>query len=302
MLKIDRRTLLAGSAALLVAGCKGAEAPKVETKPAPKFAQSAELAALEKESGGRLGAFILDTGTGNAIGHRVDERFAHCSTFKLSLGAAVLQLADQGKLKLDEVIPFTKADLVNHSPVVEENLAKGGLTVEALARGTQVTSDNAAANLVMKHIGGPEKLTAFWRSLGDDVSRVDDYEPAMNMTVPGDPRNTTSARAMAQSIAKFLTGDVLSETSRKKLVAWMVNTETGKRRIRAGLPPEWRAGDKTGTYDEKVNDLAIVWVPKKQPLIVTAYFEGTSKSEKNRDIDEAVLAEVGRIAAAWATA
>lgn len=297
-MEIDRRTLLAGTgAALMLAGCKGAE--KAAAVPKPKFTASPELAELEKKSGGRLGAYILDTGSGTAIGHRVDERFAHCSTFKLSLGAAVLQLADQGKLKLDEVLPYTKADLLGNSPETEANLAKGGMTVEALARAAQVTSDNAAANLVMKHIGGPEKLTAFWRSLGDEVSRVDDYEPTMNKTTPGDPRNTSSAQAMAHSMAKFLTGDILSEPMKKKLFAWMVNTKTGQKRIRAGLPPEWRAGDKTGTYDEKVNDLAIVWVPEKKPLIITTYYEGTGKGEEKRAADEAVLAEVGRIAADW---
>lgn len=300
-MEIDRRTLLAGTgAALMLAGCKAAEKAAEVAK--SKFTASPALAELEKKSGGRLGAYILDSGTGNAIGHHPDERFAHCSTFKLSLGAAVLQLADQGKLKLDEVLAYTKADLLSNSPETEANLAKGGMTVEALARAAQVTSDNAAANLVMRHIGGPEKLTAFWRSLGDEVSRVDDYEPAMNKTVPGDPRNTSSAGAMAQSMAKFLTCDVLSETAKKKLFAWMVNTRTGQKRIRAGLPSEWRAGDKTGTFDEKVNDIAIVWVPKKKPLLITAYYEGTGKGEEKRAADEAVLAEVGRIAAEWAKA
>lgn len=294
----DRRTMLVGGAALAVAGCKAAPVPAV----VPKFTASPELAALEKKSGGRLGAFILDTGTGNAIGHRADERFGHCSTFKLSLGAATLQLAEQGKIKLGDSIAYSKADLLPNSPVTTENLVKGAMTVEALARAAQVTSDNAAANLLMKHIGGPEAVTAFWRSLGDSVSRVDRYEPEMNSVGPGEVRDTSSPRAMAQSMAKFLTGDVLSKQSKAKLIAWMVHTETGKKRIRAGLPLDWRSGDKTGTFNEKVNDLAVVWPPKRKPLIVTAYYEGTGKGEEHRAADEALLAEVGRIAAAGVTA
>ena len=287
----DRRTVLAGGAALVVVACKAAP---VAT---PKFVASPELAALEQKAGGRLGAFILDSATGNAIGHRADERFGHCSTFKLSLGAAALQLAEQGKVKLGDRIAYSRSDLLGNSPVTTENLSKGAMTVEALARAAQVTSDNAAANLLMKHIGGPEALNAFWRSLGDSVSRVDRYEPEMNFVGLGETRDTSSPRAMAHSMAKFLTGDTLSEKSRAKLIAWMVHTESGMKRIRAGLPADWRAGDKTGTFNEKVNDLAIIWPPKRKPLIIAAYYEGTGKGEENRAADEALLAEVGRIAA-----
>lgn len=299
----DRRTLLVGGSALVLAGCKAAKSPPA----APKFTANADLAALEKKAGGRLGVYILDTGSGRATGHRVDERFGHCSTFKLSLGAAALQMADHGKLKLGDSISYTKADLLGNSPVTTENLSKGAMTVEALARAAQVTSDNAAANLLMKHIGGPETLNAFWRSLGDTISRVDRFEPEMNYVGAGEVRDTSSPRAMAYSMAKFLTGDILSKESKAKLIAWMVNTETGKKRIRAGLPADWRAGDKTGTFDatgfaNKCNDIAIIWPPGKAPLIVTAYYEADGFYEETRDQDQALLAEVGRIAAAWAKA
>lgn len=299
-MEINRRTLLAsGSAALMLAGCKAAEVAK------PEFRASAELAELEKKTGGKLSAFILDTGSGQAVGHRIDERFGMCSTFKLPLGATVLKLAEQGKVKLNEMLPYTKDDLLPNSPVTTENLAKGGMTVEALARATHVTSDNAAANVLMKHIGGPEMVTAFWRSLGDNVSRLDRYETDMNMVPTGEVRDTTSAQAMARGMEKFLFGDVLSEESRKKLIAWMVHTETGKKRIRAGLPPEWRAGDKTGTaankaFANKYNDVAIAWPAGKPPLIITAFYEADGFYDEMRDKDQAVLAEVGRIAAAFA--
>ena len=85
----------------------------------------------------------------------------------------------------------------------------------------------------------------------------------------------------------------------------MADTTTGAKRLRAGLPASWRAGDKTGTYlgDEgaKVNDVAIATPPDRPAIIITAYLNTTTRSENIRDEDQAVLAEVGRIAAAWVT-
>jgi beta-lactamase class A len=259
--------------------------------------------ALERESGGRLGACILDTASNRHFGNRVDERFAMCSTFKLPLAAAILREADRGKLDLDTTVPVSKADLVPHAPVVEANLAKGSMTIRALAEAAQKQSDNAAANLLLNQIGGPTGFTKFFRDLGDHVTRSDRFEPEMNRWKPGDDRDTTTPAAMAATVAKILTGDVLTPASRDLLIQWMIDTKTGLKRIRAGLPQDWRAGDKTGTgYDEvcgKVNDIAIAWPPGKPPVIITAYYNTAGPADDVSDKDQAILAEVGRIAANW---
>jgi beta-lactamase class A len=266
------------------------------------ISENKAMADLDAASGGRLGAFVLDTASGRMTGHRADELFGMCSTFKLSLCAALFQLAEQGELSLDELLPYSKADLLPVSPVTTENLPKGGMTVEALAKATQLTSDNAAANILMRRIGGAGAVTAFWRSLGDGVSRLDRYETELNLVPPGELRDTTSPRAMAHSMAKFLTTDVLSIMYREKLIGWMADTATGTKRIRGGLPQSWRQGDKTGTaihtsFANKYNDVAIFWPPARPPVIVACFYEGPGHFESIRDEDQAVLAEVGRIAA-----
>ena len=293
-MQLDRRTMLAGTAALVISGCT----PKSE--PVPLAATSAAIAELERKSGGRLGAFILDTASGNATGHRFDERFGMCSTFKLVLAAAALHRADKGLLDLETVIPYTKADLLPNSPVTTEHLGKGGMTIVALAEAMQKTSDNAAANVLMRHMGGPSKLTEIFKSWGDTVTRLDRYEMEMNEVPLGEVRDTTSPKAFAQTMAKFLAAGLLSRPSRERLIQWMVDTETGAERIRAGLSASWKSGDKTGTYNNKVNDVAIFWPPARPPIIVTAYHESAGNHEETRDADQAVLAEVGRIAAAQA--
>jgi beta-lactamase class A len=298
---IDRRQLLGGTALtffMASAACAAAKSNSNE-----KIADT--VSQIPLPGGGRLGFCLLDTANGEIMGNRVDERFAMCSTFKLPLAAAILQETDRGKLKLDQWVSYSQADMVAFAPVTGKNLEKGGMTVLALAEAAQKFSDNPAANLLMKLIGGPVGLTAILRGWGDDITRLDRTEPEMNRVLPGDARDTTTPRAMAKTMQHFLLGDVLSPASRALLISWMIATETGAKRIRAGLPGDWRAGDKTGTANgshvsNKYNDVAITWPPGKAPFIITSYYDTATRTEDMRDEDQAVLAEVGRIAARWA--
>lgn len=295
MMQRSRRRMLAAMAGLFVPASFARE----------RRADSADaLKALESRAGGRLGVCVLNTGTGRHVGHRMDERFPMCSTFKLPLAAVVLREADMGRLRLADTIAFSQKDMVPFAPVTSVNLDKGGMTVGALAEAAQVTSDNVAANLLLRRLGGPAAFTAILRSLGDRTTRLDRLEPMLNLVLPGEEHDTTTPRAMAATMSRFLTGDLLTRPSRERLIAWMIATRTGEKRIRAGLPTGWRAGDKTGTamadaMTDKYNDVAIAWPPGKAAMIVAAYFDTDSRSAEVRDEDQAVLAEVGRIAATW---
>lgn len=260
---------------------------------------------VQAGTAGTLGYCILDTGTGQVLAAvRADERFAFCSAFKLSLAALVLQRAQMGRLNLGEVIHYDASALMGVSPVTAAHLASG-ITYAQLAEAVVVYSDNAGANLLLKALGGPLALTRFWRSLGDTVSRLDDIEPALNRVPPGELRNTTTPRAMAQVLAKILTGDVLTAPHRGQLLDWMHASATGLRRIRAGLPADWWAGDKTGTGQPAdvagtYVDLAIIRPPGRAPLIATAFLTANGPQTHIDPVAEHALADVGRIAASLA--
>ncbi|MFT3965124.1 MAG: class A beta-lactamase [Sphingobium sp.] len=290
-------------AAVLLAGPMARLRAGGTTVPAPEFDY---LVALEREAGGRLGAAFLDGRTGGMVGHRVDERFTLCSTFKFSLVAAVLARIDAGTLTGAMPVTLGEKDVIGHSPAVKAALPQGALSIFALAQAAQVESDNGAANLLLRQIGGPEALTRFWRGLGDDVSWLDRYEPDLNFSHGPDQRDTTSPAAMARGMSAILTGSVLKPASRDRLIGWMVGTKTGAGRLRAGLPEGWRAGDKTGTLSGddtplvKVNDIAVVWRPDGSPCFLTAYYEPRDRTPVAEA--ETVLAEVGRIASRWMAA
>jgi len=269
-----------------------------------RFNAAARLQSLEVGQA-RLGVCFLDSATGEVSGNRMEEHFAMCSTFKLALVAACLREADQGRLDLAQVLTYTEADLLPWAPVTRKYLARGGMSIVALAQAAQELSDGVAANLLVKRLGGPAAVTAKFRDMGDTVTRLDRYEPDLGLVLSADLRDTTSPLAMAHLVRRITTGDLLQSGSRECLLQWMQNTDTGPNRLRAGLPAEWRSGNKTGTgrtegTTNKCNDVAITFPPGRPPIIIAAYFDSGEYTAQTERRHEAVLAEVGRIAAQWA--
>jgi len=256
---------------------------------------AAQLAALERQHGGRLGVSILDIGSGRRIGYHADERFLMCSTFKLVAVAAVLARVDRGVEQLNRRIVFGPDVVLSYAPVTRQHVGNPGMTVAEPCEAAITLSDNTAANLLLTSLGGPAAVTAYLRQIGDKVTRLDRTEPELNVGSPGDLRDTTTPNAMLETMRTLLLGTVLSDASRKQLVAWLRATTTGINRLRAGLPAGWDAGDKTGSGSHgETNDVAIIWPPQRKPLLVTTYYAAPTANAAGL---KAVFSEVGRIAA-----
>lgn len=286
----SRRKFLAGLAA--TAASVGARAAAPSDKERLDLADEHLRSIEEREGGRRLGVFVRDTGTGATIGHRADERFPMCSTFKLLAAAAVLKRVDEGAERLDRTIAFGSGDLLEYAPIAKAHVAEGGMTLADLCAAAIDWSDNTAANLVLQAIGGPAGFTQFARSLGDDVTRLDRDEPSLNEATPHDERDTTSPRAMTEDIQKVLLSDALSQASRRQLETWLVNDKVGDKRLRAGLPPGWRIGDKTGSGDRgTTNTIAIIRPPARAPIVATVYLtESTAPIDARNAIHKEIAA------------
>lgn len=262
---------------------------------APALAAADRLAELESKVGGRLGLAALDVASGARLAHRDDERFAMCSTFKAMAVAAALARVDRGAERLDRFVPYGEADLLAYAPIAKAHVRDGGMLFGDLCAAASEFSDNTAANLVLASIGGPAGWTGFVRSLGDVTSRLDRNEPSLNTAQPGDPRDTTTPLAMVADLELAVLGKLLAPASRDRLAEWMIRCETGKARLRAGLPASWRIGDKTGTGEVgAAGDIAVAWTPAG-PLVIACYLAGATRaSVSERD---GAFAEVGRIVA-----
>jgi beta-lactamase class A len=250
-------------------------------------AASAAFLGLEGQYDARLGVYAVDTGTGKTVGYRADERFAYASTHKvLSAGAILRSDAD-----LDQVVRYAQSDLVEYSPITEKNVATGMPLREVIAAALQY-SDNTAANLMFRQLGGPSALGDALASIGDRTTRVARIEPDLNEATPGDTRDTTTPKAIAKDLRTLALGGALPQDKRTLLTDWMKGNTTGATVIRAGVPTDWTVGDKTGSggYGTR-NDIAVLWPSSGAPIVLAVM---SSKSTEEATRDDALIAAAAR--------
>ncbi|MFD5871605.1 class A beta-lactamase [Streptomyces sp. NPDC060322] len=292
-------TALAGLAALPLTGW-GTAAPAA-APPAPSGEASARpqgtdrrtrsaFADLERTFDARLGVYAVDTRSGGSVVHRADERFAYASTCKALLAGAVL---DRYTLRrLDRRVRYGAVDLVANSPVTEQHV-DGGLTLRELCDAAVRHSDNTAANLLFRELGGPRGLQDALVVLGDRTTRCDRFEPDLSEAAPGDLRDTSTPRALANDLGAYVLGDVLGREERSLLTDWLDRNTTGDTLIRAGTPVGWAVGDKTGTggYGTR-NDIAVVRPPGSAPVVIAVLSRRHSQGAKPKD---ALVAQAARV-------
>ena len=164
-------------------------------------------------------------------------------------------------------IPITRADLPAYAPIARKHVARGSMSLgRCVFRGARLERQ-LRRQPRPRDLGGPRPVTRFARALGDPLTRLDRNEPSLNTALPGDPRDTTTPRSMVRDWRTLLLGTALAPRSRRLLVAGLIDCRTGTARIRAGLPPGWRAGDKTGSGENGTsNDVAILFPPKRAPI------------------------------------
>ncbi|WWW16174.1 class A beta-lactamase [Nocardia vulneris] len=287
--RISRRTLLGATALLPLTACStGATTDSAPTVPPTTQARHDRLFELERKFDARLGVYALDTASGATVAHRADERFAFCSTFKGLAAAAMLQRNPLSHL--DTVVRYTDEDLTKNAAITPQHVATG-MTIRDLCDAAVRYSDGTAGNLLLRDIGGPAELTAYLRGLGDPITRMDRIEPAITEATPGDPRDTSSPRALGTDYQRIVLGDALPEDKRAFLRDLLERNATGAGalRVRAGVPQGWKVADKTGTGDYgTLNDIAIVWPPDRAPLVLSLM---SSKATADAEYDQALLAE-----------
>jgi beta-lactamase class A len=259
-------------------------------------AAQAQLAKLEQALAGRLGVFAIDTANGKQLSYHADEYFPMCSTFKVLLASAILKRSTQIDGLMYQRIKYQQSDLVTYSPITERHV-KDGMTVDALCAAAIQYSDNTASNLLMKILGGPEAVTMFARSIGDRQFRLDRWETALNSSIPGDRRDTSTPNAMASSLQRLAFGDALEPRLQLQLRVWLQGNTTGATRIRAGVPADWQVGDKTGSGDYgTANDIGLLWPPRRAPVVVAIY---TTQAEKDAKARNDIIASAARIVVDW---
>ncbi|MFF0155810.1 class A beta-lactamase [Micromonospora sp. NPDC005203] len=297
MMVFATHRLVTAVAAVSLAACGPVGAAEQPTPDRPMTATTSsgadrdhEFRHLEEEFDARLGVYAVDTGTGRTVQYRADERFAFTSTFKALAAAEVLD--ETTDAELDRVVRYSADDLVTYSPITEQHVADG-MTLRAIADAAVRYSDNTAGNLLLRQLGGPQRFEKELRGVGDRVTDPARYETALNEARPGDRRDTSTPRALAQDLRAYAVGDALEPADRDVLTGWLRGNTTGGELIRAGVPDGWVVGDKTGAggYGTR-NDIAVIWPPDRAPIVLAVL---SSRDQQDAGYDNALIARATEV-------
>lgn len=245
---------------------------------------------LEKKFDVRLGVYAIDTGTNRTIAYRPNERFAYASTYKVLAAAAVLK--KNPIEKLNEMIHYSKDDLVTYSPITEKHVDTG-MSLKEISEAAIRYSDNTAGNILLQQLGGPKGFENSLKQIGDQVTKANRFETDLNSAIPGDIRDTSTAKALATDLKAFTVDNTLTADKRTILTDWMRGNATGDELIRAGTPIGWEVGDKSGagSYGTR-NDIAIVWPPNRAPIVLAIL---SKRFTKDANYDNALIAEAAKV-------
>lgn len=277
---------------LLLTGLAGFAQTAAKNSADPTIHQ--QLTALLKKHRGRLGIYAIDTATHSSFSYHAQQRFPMCSTAKVMIAGALLKksLTEPDLLNQQLKILPTEIKQAGYTPITGKHLHQA-LTLKALAHAAISYSDNLAANLLMKKLGGPNAITCFARSLDDHTFQLNRWEPHLNTAIPGDNRDTTTPKAMAETLRKMTLGPGLPRQEQAQLRQWLLKNTTGRTRIRAGLAKHWRIGDKTGTGDYgTTNDIAIIWPPGCKAIVMGIFY---TQPKPNAKPNDAIIAKAARL-------
>ncbi|WP_417879026.1 class A beta-lactamase [Vibrio sp.] len=251
-----------------------------------------EVHLVEQSLNAQVGVAILNTETGEHWDHNGNERFPLTSTFKTIACAKLLYEFDNGKIPLDTKVQVKSTDLVTYSPIIEKYVGSE-ITLTDACHAAMTMSDNTAANIIIKAVGGTQSITNFVKDIGDTQTRLDRMEPDLNEGALNDPRDTTTPTAITNTLNELLFGSTLSDSSKDQLNEWMANNQVTGNLLRSVLPSDLKIADRSGAGGFGARSItAIVWNDQQPPTIISIYIAQTDASMEQRN---AAIVNIGRV-------
>ena len=260
-----------------------------------------QFAQIAQKSGGRVGVTATILETGESVSLSGGERFPMQSVYKLPIGMAIFSRIDAGKIKLDQKVRIEKSDFLKFSVALSSEKYKDAieLPVEELLK-LMAESDNTASDALLKLIGGSEAVIKYLDALKIKQVVVANYEREMHADSKLQYRNYATPQAAVKLLRALNERRGISPDSQARLLKFMIESPTGRKRLKALLPADAIVAHKTGTSGTRnnltaaTNDIGIITLPNGKHLAIAVFVADSAADETTR---ERTIAEITR--AAW---
>ncbi len=253
------------------------------------------LRRLCENAGGDIGVAIVHIGTGRSLEIDGAKKLPLYSVFKLPLAVTVLKDVEEQRLKLDQKVRVTPADVAPGSQFNTDLWQKPvEKSVAELVELAIVRSDNTSSDKLLELVGGPASVTNRMRSLG--FTNIDIISTVREFSAHRDKPNTGTASDLARLLTRLQKGELLQPAQLNLLLGFMVKAKIGEHRLRGNLPPGTEVADKTGTGDAgaTTNDVGIITLPENKGHLAMAVLITGSKLPA--EAQEKLIADLARAA------
>jgi beta-lactamase class A len=215
-----------------------------------------QLSSLIANKSADVGVAALDLNTGETVSIKGNTPFPMASTVKVAIAALYLAQVDNGRRSLDDTI--------------------NGQPVRMLMRRMLVFSDNHAADILFKDVGGPHAVHNWLQDNGIKGLSVDRTiaELLSSKRDLWDHRDSTTPVAMVELLRRIYKAELIKPESRNYLLTVMAQCETGKNRMKWLLPSGTLVEHKTGTLTGLADDVGFMTLPDGRPVAVAIFTRG----------------------------
>jgi beta-lactamase class A len=221
------------------------------------------------------------------------------SVFKLPLAVVALHQVEQGTLSLDQPVRFLPSDRFLPKPYspFQDQYPEAGVDIplRELLRLAVSLSDNTAADVILRVIGGPGVVNAYLESIGVAGFHLQDNEQALHHDEKLQYRNWFEPAAAVQLLRLLSDRSPLSAEHTRILLEWMVTSPTGAHRLKGDLPAGTVVMHKTGSSDTvssltaATNDIGLITLPDGRRLAIAIFVSDSAVGDATRD---AVIAHI----------
>jgi beta-lactamase class A len=305
----------------------------------PNFAPTAMVETIKSlwvNFDGKVGIAVARTDGSWMIEQRGGELMPQQSVSKLWVAMALLNAVDEGRVNLSDRVTLTKADLTLFHQPLEDVISDAGYetSLSDLLTRAMTQSDNTANDFLMRRVGGPDAIRAFISARGLGAIRFGPGEKLLQSGTAGliwkpeyrfgrafqtaranlseaarrsafeaylaNPPDGAAPTAIARALMRLKRGELLSEGSTRLLLSLMAASETGKARIKGGVPSGWAYAHKTGTGQDLsgttagYNDVGIMTAPDGTAYAVVVMIARTAQPVPSRQqLMQAISATIG---------
>ncbi|MDM7921778.1 MAG: class A beta-lactamase [Pyrinomonadaceae bacterium] len=277
-------------------GGDASKSPTATPSLTPDSDLAKQFAEFEKDSKGKLGVYAVELETGRIAEYNAGERFALQSVVKVPISMAVMKMAVDGKINLDDQIAFAKDELVParmHSPIRDENPNGGKMPLKEMIKAAVSVSDGTAADVLQRLAGGAAGVQAFIDSLGVTEMKVRYSHTEFAEAWERQYDNWSTPRAAVQLLRALWSQKpkVSADADQKELLllTFMYETPTGPNRLKGLLPAGTPVAHKTGTGSMRdgvtsaTNDVGIITMPNGNHVVIAVFLRDSSGDEKTRE-------------------